>query len=383
MACVNRHETFMQLALAEARKGLGRTSPNPAVGAVIVRDGTVLGCGFHRKAGTPHAEVNALADARANGHDTRGATMYVTLEPCNHQGRTPPCTQAILAAGITEVFIATRDPNTQVAGGGAGFLGRHGVAVHLDLCGLEGRKLIASFVKHNRSALPWVLMKAGMSLDGKISRQIGQGGAITGPASSAYVHQLRNQLDAILIGVGTALIDDPSLNTRLPEGGEGDSRDPVRVVLDSSLRLPPECRMLRQQSTSRTWIFCGEKADPAKEKALVQAGARVSRVAASDTAGLDLKQVLQHLGQADIASLLVEGGAQVHASFLGKGLVDEVSLLFAPYFIGATGTPLLHGYNCMLPAEPPSLCHTSTERLGSDVLVHGYFTDPDALFPAP
>ena len=380
-----RHEKYMRLALAEAEKGLGRTSPNPPVGAVIVRNDTVIGCGYHKKAGTAHAEVNALADARKKEQDTRGASMYVTLEPCNHSGRTPPCTEAILAAGISEVFIGTRDPNAQVTGGGAEFLAGRGVQVYLDVGRQLCRTLITPFAKHSRSGQPWVVMKAGMSLDGKITMVSGKGGPITGPETSLYVHRLRNRLDSILVGVGTAIIDDPSLTTRL---ADEEARDPLRIVLDSSLRLPTNCRMLSQQSAGSTWIFCSPTADATREARLLQAGAQVIRVAertangmAEAAGGLDLEQVLHYLGRAGIASVLVEGGAQVHGSFLAAGLVDEVTLVLAPYFIGEAGTPLVHGYSRHLQAHPPKLCRTHSEQLGADTLVHGYFTDPDSLFP--
>lgn len=380
----NQHENYMRLALAEAEKGLGRTSPNPAVGALVVRDGHILGRGYHKKAGTPHAEVNALADVRLNGHDPRGAAMYVTLEPCNHSGRTPPCTQSILAAGIREVYIGTRDPNAQVTGGGTEFLRANGVQVVLDICRQACRRVILPFAKHQRSAMPWVVMKAGMSLDAKITLQKGQGGAITGPEAGRYVHGLRNQLDAILIGVGTAVIDDPSLTTRLGDAGEK-GRDPLRIVLDSSLRLASDCRMLRQQSTNHTWIFCREDADMNKEKRLQEAGAQVVRLAGESggSTGLNLSRTLLHLGQAGITSLLVEGGAQVHGSFLAEELVDEFALIVAPYFIGEAGTSLVQGYNRFADKKPTNLSHLRTEHLGRDLLVHGYFTDPDSLFLQP
>lgn len=388
----SRHEDYMRRALAEGKKGLGRTSPNPAVGAVIVRDGAIIGRGFHKKAGTPHAEVNALANARAYGHDLRGATMYVTLEPCNHSGRTPPCTEAILAAGIRQVYIGTKDPNAQVAGGGAAFLAARGVEVYLDICRSACRQLIVPFSKHSRSGMPWVLMKAGMSLDGKITHTQGQSGTITGPEAAVYVHGLRNELDAILIGVGTALIDNPSLTTRLADHS---GRDPVRLVLDSTLRLSPDCQMLRQQSTSSTWIFCREDADLAREARLQGAGARVIRIGARPSGDpcLDLQQIMRYLGGQGIASVLVEGGAQVHASFLAEDLVDEVALLLAPYFIGEAGTPLLQGRGpCQVGNRDGNsgagghhrkkLCKICTEHLGADLLYRGYFTDPDSLFPA-
>ena len=223
---------YMQLAVGLAKKGQGRTSPNPCVGAVIVRNGVVVGQGYHRRAGTPHAEINAIADA---GESCAGATIYVTLEPCNHTGRTPPCSRAVLAAGLKRVIIGMADPNP-VASGGAYFLRAEGLEVELGVLEDECRGLNYPFLKHSTTRLPWVVMKAGMSLDGMISRRRGYGGAITGPESKQRVHELRNRLDAILIGISTALIDDPSLTTRLPDGG----RDPLRVILDRRLQLSPE-----------------------------------------------------------------------------------------------------------------------------------------------
>lgn len=374
------HEHYMRLALAEARKGLGRTSPNPAVGAVVVKNGLVLGRGYHHRAGTAHAEVQALADARAGGHETRGADMYVTLEPCNHSGRTPPCTETLLAAGILRVFIGARDPNPRVQGGGGHYLAARGVEVVWDVCGPACRRLILPFAKLSRSGLPWVFMKAGLSLDGRITVRRGQGAAITGPEASRYVHRLRNTLDAILIGVGTALIDDPSLTTRLPDGS---GRDPVRVVLDSSLRLAPACRMLRQASASSTWVLCNEQADPGRETLLRRAGAEVIRLAATGSAGLDLHAVLRFLGSKGLASVLVEGGSRVHASFLAGALVDELALIFAPCCIGDAGTPLVQGYSLGQRSLAPALHQTRTRWLGADLLYHGYFTPPDSLFPSP
>lgn len=358
---------YMRLALEEAKKGQGRTSPNPCVGAVIVRNEQVIGTGYHRRAGTPHAEVNAIADADAKGNSCTGATIYVTLEPCNHTGRTPPCTQAILTAGLRRVVIAMADPNP-VASGGADFLRSQGLEVELGTLEQECRQLNFPFLKHSVTGLPWVVMKAGMSLDGKISRRTGKGGAVTGPDAKERVHQLRDQLDAILIGSGTALIDDPSLTTRLEQGS---SRDPLRVILDSLLRLPADARMLTQQSSAATWIFCAYNADEQKQKELEQAGAVIHRVANNKDGGLDLVQILRQLGQADITSLLVEGGAAVHGSFLQKNLVDQVYLFMAPYFIGEQGTSLLSGYSINEGEKPFFVEHQSIETVGSDTLLQG------------
>ncbi len=360
---------YMRLAIKEAEKGLGRTSPNPCVGAVIVRDNQILGQGYHRRAGTPHAEVNALTDALDKGKGCVDATIYVTLEPCNHTGRTPPCTQAILAAGLSRVVIGMVDPNP-VASGGVDFLQSQGVEVSVGILEQECRQLNYPFLKHSVTGLPWVVMKAGMSLDGKISRRQGVGGAITGIEARKRVHQLRNQLDAILIGSGTALIDDPSLTTRLEEEVEG-GRDPLRVILDSRLQLSPDAKMLAQQSAAATWIFCDHNASEQKQKQLEQAGAVVHRVENSQDGGLDLDQVLRCLGQADITSVLVEGGAAVHGSFLKKKLVDQVYLFTAPYFIGEQGTALLSGYSLRERETALRLENQTTETVGRDILLQG------------
>jgi diaminohydroxyphosphoribosylaminopyrimidine deaminase/5-amino-6-(5-phosphoribosylamino)uracil reductase len=359
---------YMRLAIKEAEKRLGRTSPNPCVGAVIVKNDQIIGQGYHRRAGTPHAEVNAIADVFEKAHSCAGATIYVTLEPCNHTGRTPPCTQAILTAGFSRVVIGMADPNP-VASGGADFLRSQGIEVRLGVLERECRQLNYPFLKHSVTGLPWVVMKAGVSLDGKISRRKGKGGAVTGPASKQRVHALRNQLDAILIGCGTALIDDPSLTTRLERRQAG--RDPLRVILDSQLRLSPDARMLTQQSSAATWIFCDQQAPRQRQKDLEQAGAIIHRVDREQYGGLDLAQVLHKLGQADITSVLVEGGATVHGSFLKKKLVDQVYLFTAPYFIGEQGTSLFSGYSIGEEETPLSLQEQTTEKVGRDILIQG------------
>lgn len=353
----------MRLAIDEAQRGLGRTSPNPAVGAVVVNTGRVVGVGYHKKAGTPHAEVHALADA---GENARGGTIYVTLEPCNHTGRTPPCTQAILKAGIVKVVIGAMDPNPRVVGGGAAYLRAQGVEVVSGILEAECRDLIRFFVKHNGSGMPWVIMKAGLSLDGKITLQRGEGTAITGTQSRCAVHRLRDRVDAILIGVGTALIDDPSLTTRLSD--KPDARDPLRIVLDSQLRLPANAKMLRQSSAASTWIVCGADAPSGRERELVQAGAVVHRLPAASKGRPDLSKLLAFLGEQQIASVLVEGGAAVHGAFWGQQLVDELQLYYAPILAGDQGLSLVSGYSLQDRLSSPALTNISLELLGDDFL---------------
>lgn len=360
-------EIFMQMALAEAVRGLGRTSPNPCVGAVVVRDGEVVGRGYHRKAGTPHAEVHALTDA---GERSRGATIYVTLEPCNHTGRTPPCSRAILEAGIRRVVIGMLDPHG-LAGGGAAFLASRGLEVTTGILEKRCREINYPFIKHVTTGLPWVVMKAAMSLDGRISYLPGGGGRITGPEAGHSVHRLRDRFDAILIGVATARIDNPSLTTRL-EGAKG--RDPLRVVLDSNLSLSPEAHFFKLDSPAQTWIFCRAEAPAEKEQRLAKAGAVVHRVASDGEGRLIPEEVLKVLGRSDITSVLVEGGSRIHGSFLGHSLVDQVYLFMAPFFIGDQGTPLLQGYSFPATGEPLRLRDMTVERVGEDVLIQGLLT---------
>lgn len=363
----------MEVAIAEARKGLGRTSPNPAVGAIIVQGEVIVGRGYHKKAGTPHAEVHALAAA---GDQARGATLYVTLEPCNHTGRTPPCSEAVLRAGIARVVIGMADPNPRVAGGGAEFLARHGLSVRSGVLEAECRALNHPFLKHSATGLPWVVLKAGLSLDGRITLQTGQAAALTGPETRRYVHELRNQLDVILIGVETALIDDPSLTTRLPP--EVPQRDPLRVILDSRLRLSPRARLLRQRSDAATWVCCTEVADCELERRLSDQGARVVRLPADSAGRVHLPSLLRFLGDQNLISVLVEGGAQVHGAFWSGRLVDELVLAYAPIIVGDAGTPLVR--NCCLAtrAESPILADLTTCRLGEDILVRALVQQPPA-----
>ena len=357
---------FMRLALREAKKGVGRTSPNPAVGAVVVKAGRVVGKGYHRKAGEPHAEVNALLDA---GDEAKNATIYVTLEPCNHTGRTPPCTRAILAAGIARVVVGMADPNP-VATGGADFLAAQGLAVTRGVLAAQCEAINRPFVKHVTTGLPWVIMKAGMSLDGRIATHTGHSGWITGERSRAAVHRLRDRVDVILVGVGTALADDPSLTARLPKGM---GHDPLRVVLDTTLRLPPTARMLRQGSAAPTWIFSGPTPDAARVRDLEAAGAVIKPVPLAADGAIELAAVLRELGRAQMNSVLVEGGGMVHGAFLRQRLVDEVNLYVAPSLIGGDGTPVIGGLGVDTVPGAPRIKTMRTRRYGDDLFIQGFF----------
>lgn len=363
----DRDSLFMRLALREAAKGVGRTSPNPCVGAVVVRDGVVVAKGYHRKAGTPHAEVNALNDA---GDLARGATLYVTLEPCNHQGRTPPCTARILAAGVKRLVVAMGDPNPRVVGGGNAYLAARGVEVLSGVLADQALALNRPFVKHSTTGRPWVIMKAGMSMDGRIATRNGHSQWITGEMARSRVHLWRDRVDAILVGVETALADDPALTTRL-RGRQG--RDPVRVVLDSNLRLPPTSRLLQQKSAATTWLFCSPSASAERRAALAAAGAVIFEVGFGAEGGLDLVAVLTELGRNSLTSLLVEGGGRVHGAFLRQGLYNQALLFLAPFFLGADGVPVVAELGFDRIDQAKRFTPTRMRRLAGDLMIEGLF----------
>ncbi len=366
---VDIDRNYMRSALREAKKGIGKTSPNPCVGAVVVKNNKIVGKGHHKRAGTSHAEIHALKEA---GKRAKDGTLYVTLEPCNHTGRTPPCTEAVLKAGISRVVIGMPDPNPGVAGGGAENLASKGVAVSSGILESECREINLPFIKHTATGLPWVIIKAGMSIDGRIAAGPGQSTSITGEYSLRRVHMLRNQADAILIGIGTALVDDPSLTTRLHHR-RGPGNDPLRVVLDAELRLPESATMLQQESSAPTWIFCAQEADKRKRSKLEGAGAVIKTIPVSSKGTLDLKTVLTVLGQAHITTVLVEGGSKVHGSFLQANLADQILLFVAPAFLGDQGVPLVSFSGKKKIGLLSQLKIKSTRRYGEDVLIDGRF----------
>lgn len=358
-------EQVMRLAVNEAKKGMGRTSPNPCVGAVIIKDGRIISKGYHKKAGTPHAEIHALNKA---GREAEGATMYVTLEPCNHTGRTPPCSHAVAAAGIRKVVIGMLDPNPLVDGSGAEFLRSKGITVINGILEEQCRELNRPFIKMVTESVPWVVIKAGVSLDGKLNYQHGKGGVITGTESRRKVHRMRNCYDTILVGIGTVEVDDPSLTTRLP-GNNG--RDPVRIVLDSTLKISEQAQILTQESAAPTWIFCLDSVDQAKVERL-QKGGTVIHMVRKGVSGLDLTEVVRVVAANGLSSILVEGGAAVHGAFLNERLVDRANLFFAPVFAGDRGVSLVSGLR-----EPGGkeeavrLSNVKTSRYGADVMISG------------
>jgi diaminohydroxyphosphoribosylaminopyrimidine deaminase/5-amino-6-(5-phosphoribosylamino)uracil reductase len=354
-------EAFMRAALAEARRGLGRTSPNPAVGAVVVRRGRIVGRGHHAHAGGPHAEVVAL---RAAGRAARGADLYATLEPCDHFGKTPPCSRAILEAGVRRVFVGSRDPNPLVAGRGLRRLRAHGVEVVPGILTGPCDRLNAAWFTFITAGRPHVTLKAAVTLDGRLAARTGDSRWVTGAEARAWVHRLRDRVDAVLVGAGTARADDPALTVRLP-GGRG--RDPLRVVLDTDLRLPAALRLFTERSAAPT-VVAHACASPRRRR--LPAGVELLRCARGP-GGVDLSDLLAKLAARGVTHLLVEGGGAVHARFLEAGLVDEVAVLVAPKILGADGLPLTRGRGPARMADALRLEEVEVERLGDDVLVSG------------
>ncbi len=360
---------YMRMAINQARKGVGRTRPNPPVGAVVVRDAKVVGRGYHKRAGTPHAEVHALTAA---GGLSRGATVYVTLEPCNHTGRTPPCTRALLEAGVVRVVIGAMDPNPKVAGGGADFLRARGVEVDVGCLERECQELVAPFAKHFITGMPWVTVKTATTLDGRIATRTGQSQWITNDKARKMGHGLRDRLDAILVGRKTVAADDPSLTC----WANGRARDPVRVVLDSTLSMDPKARMLNQESDAPTIIIGSRsRADQARRRTLEAAGARVVLVG-SDARGVDLQEALASLSEMEIQSVLVEGGGEVIGSFFDQGLVDELYSFVAPMIFGGTQAPVaVKGNGTATIEKAPRLMDPGCRRLGDNWMIHGWLRD--------
>ncbi len=356
---------YMARALELARKALGTTSPNPAVGAVIVRDGAVVGEGFTQPPGSSHAEVMALLQA---GDGARGATMYVTLEPCSPFGRTPPCTQAIIEAGIARVHLAVPDPNPQVSGRGRAGLESAGISTQSGERESEAREINEAYFKFITTGVPFVAVKFAMSLDGKIATRTGDSRWISGPQSRRRVHTLRREADAVMVGVNTIIADDPQLTAR--DGRGAVIKSPLRVIVDCHGRTPTSALVFRQPGL--TLMAVGDSLGPEKVRGLVQAGAEVLPL--PSTRGLvDMRELLGALGRREVTSLLVEGGGTLLTSLFEGGLADKVYAFVAPVIIGGKGAgTAVAGKGAGRMADALRLNGVRVKRLGRDVLVSGY-----------
>jgi diaminohydroxyphosphoribosylaminopyrimidine deaminase / 5-amino-6-(5-phosphoribosylamino)uracil reductase len=354
---------FMQLALTLGRRGQGRTWPNPAVGAVVVKDGVIVGRGWTQPGGRPHAEPEALGRA---GEAARGATLYVTLEPCSHFGKSPPCVDAVIASGIARVVSAIEDPNPEVAGQGHAKLRAAGITVDVGLGAAEAARDHAGHFRRIRDKRPHVILKLAVSADDKIGAAGRKPVAITGEAARTRVHLLRAQCDAILVGIGTVLADDPELTCRLP-GME--ARSPVRLVLDRALRIPGTSRLVHSARETPLWVMTSNLSEAPAAMKLGAAGAQVIRVAATTKPpGLDLSAVLHALSDKGITRLLVEGGAKVASSFVVADLVDEIWLLRGQGAVGPDGVPALDALPLSVITQSPGFKVRASESLNKDTL---------------
>lgn len=368
---------YLQLALRLARRGLGRTSPNPMVGAVLVKAGRVLGRGWHRKAGEAHAEIEALNDAGRHGLSPKGATLYVTLEPCCTQGRTPPCTDAIIAAGIKRVVVGATDPNPRHCGKAFPILEAAGIRVSHGLLGSECTELNESFNHWIVHRTPLVTVKAAMTLDGKIATRTGQSKWITGERARTYAMELRHRADAILVGINTVLQDDPSLTARARPGRKGSAGSKAlrRIVLDANARTPTQAKIVSDSQAALTTIVVGKEAPQARVAALAKrvqvltAPVEVNR-GGSRVARLDLAWVLRKLGAENVTNLLVEGGGEVNASFLLQGLAQRIAFFYAPMILGGgEARKAVAGTGAEALAETLQLSELNWRRLGADWLL--------------
>jgi diaminohydroxyphosphoribosylaminopyrimidine deaminase / 5-amino-6-(5-phosphoribosylamino)uracil reductase len=375
-------EVFLRQALDLARKGIGLTSPNPCVGAVVVdKTGAIVGTGTHTYEGIKHAEILALEQA---GEKARGATLYINLEPCSHQGRTGPCADAVIAAGISRVVSSMHDPNPLVSGQGFARLRNAGIDVSSGILEAEAKALNESFAKYIRHHTPLVTLKTAMTLDGKIAPPPRQSPAagnatranwITGEAARAHVQELRHQSDAILVGVGTVIADDPLLTDR---SGRARRRPLLRVILDSRLRLPLESRVVKSAQDD-VLVLCSS-AEEKKKKQLLKLGIRVYQLPTATSDGHpDMPAVARFLGEMEIASLMIEGGSMVNGAALASGVVDKVFLCYAPCILGGTASiPFVGGAGFASTADAAHVKSTRLHRFGEDFAIEGYLKDPYA-----
>lgn len=357
----------MREALRQARKGLGRTSPNPVVGAVIVRNGVVIGTGYHHRAGMPHAEAEVLT--KLGGKVREYDTLYVTLEPCNHYGRTPPCTEAILQSGLKRVVVGMKDPNPEVSGGGCDFLRQHGIEVRTGVLEAECRRLNEAFIKFVTSRRPFVIIKSALTLDGWTATGAGDSKWITNEKSRQFVHVLRDRTDAIMVGVGTIIADDPYLNTRLKRGR---GNDPLRIIVDTHLRTPPQAKILHNESSADTLIAIGPDVSPEQISKFQED--RVSILACSIRDGrIDLNALMDTLGEMSITSVLVEGGAGIIGTMLRERLADKFYVFRSPKILGGNdGIPMAAGPGAGKMDRCITLNDIQIKRFGEDILTVGY-----------
>lgn len=366
------------MALKLAEKGRGRVSPNPLVGALVVKGDHIVGQGYHARYGDKHAETKALEEA---GSEAKGATIYINLEPCCHHGQTPPCVDEIIKAGITKAVISVKDPNPIVNGKSIEILKNKGIEVKLGILEKTASKLNEFFFKYITTGTPFITLKSAMSLDGKVATKTGESKWITSDVSREYVHQLRNQMDATLVGIETILRDNPRLTTRL-KNSKG--RDPIRVVIDSLLRIPIRMRIFTQESDAGNIIITTINAPIDRIKKIESSGAKVLFVKPKGRNRVDMQAMAEELGKLQITSLLIEGGPGINASAFQEGIVDKVIMFIAPIIIGGKIAPsAIQGDGIAKLEEAARIRNIRIERLGNDLMVEGYVEKPPSCVWSP
>ena len=371
-------QKFMKIALNLAEKGKGRVSPNPLVGAVVVKGDHILGQGYHARYGTQHAEIVALKEA---GAEAKGATIYINLEPCCHHGQTPPCVNEIINAGIKRAVISIKDPNPLVNGKSIEILKNKKIEVKLGVLEKAALRLNEYFLKFMTTGSPFVILKCGMSLDGKVATKTGESRWVTGESSREYVHKLRNEIDATMVGIETILRDNPRLTTRL-KNGKG--RDPIRVVIDSLLRVPIRTRIFTQESSAGNIIVTTVNAPMERIKRIEATGAKVLYVKPKGKNRVDMQIMLKELGKFQITSLLIEGGPGINASAIQEGIVNKLVMFIASKIIGGKTAPsAIQGDGIAVLEEAVRIDDIKIKKLGEDLMVEGYIKRPPSCVWSP
>jgi diaminohydroxyphosphoribosylaminopyrimidine deaminase / 5-amino-6-(5-phosphoribosylamino)uracil reductase len=361
-----KHEQYMRTVLSLARRGLGSTSPNPMVGALLVKGGTVVGKGYHRKAGLPHAEVNAIHDAR---EDARGATLYINLEPCAHFGKTPPCVDEVIRAGIKKVIVAMLDPNPEVNGKGVEKLKKAGIDVKVGILEAEARRLNEAFIVYMEKKKPFFTMKAAVSLDGKIATKTCDSKWISNEESRKFVNRLRSVMDGVMVGINTVISDNPLLIPKVLKP----KKYPVRIILDSKLRIPLACDIVKTSDKYRTWVFASEDSRVDKEMKLKSLGVEVIRIPKDENGRVSLKHLSEELYRREMMDVLVEGGGEINGALLKAGLLDKILLFFAPILIGGKGAlNLVGGKGIDFLKDAYKVDIAGVKRFKQDIYMEGY-----------
>lgn len=361
-----KDEQCMHLAISLARKGIGTTSPNPMVGAVLVRGNRIVGKGYHRKAGMPHAEVVALGEAKG---EAKGATLYVNLEPCVHVGRTPPCVNSIISAGVRRVVVAMLDPNSLVNGKGVNDLKKAGIEVKVGLLEEEAKRLNEAFVVYMEKKRPFFTMKGAVSLDGKIATKTCDSKWISNEESRRFVNRLRSAVDGIMVGINTVILDNPLLIPKIARP----KKYPVRIILDSKLRIPLSCDVVRTSEKYKTWVFTAEDSRSDKEAKLRSMGLEVIRVPKDESGRVSPRHVCEELFRREIMHVLVEGGGEVNSGLLKEGFLDKIVLFYAPILIGGKGAyNLIGGKGIDFLKDAYKIDIATVKRFKEDIYLEGY-----------